>query len=95
MTEFFFTNQDRNKQGFVSKFMNLFELDPNGTEWVSLGEVLSMVQYRPAFHYDFSYMVLWLRELCVEAGLTREDRVSGPGHVDMAEGYFGILRKAE
>lgn len=95
MTEFFFTNQDRNEQGFVAKFLSLYTLDPEGTEWTSLGEVLSMVQFRPAFHYNASYMVLWIRRLAVAAGLTREDRISGPGHVDQVEGYYGLTRKVE
>ncbi len=38
-------------------------------------------------------MVLMLREMCVEAGLTREDRIIGEGHVDSTEGYYGLTRK--
>ncbi len=81
------------KYGFTGKFLSLFTLDPAGAEWVPLGDVLDAIKFRPEFSYNSGYMLLWIRALCEAAGLTREDRPSGPGHVDLSEGYYGILRK--
>jgi len=80
---------------FGSKFAAHYSLNPTGTEWVSLAEALGYVSDHEEFRHAFgwSQMVLMLRKMCEAAGLTREDRISAPGHIDTVEGYYGLERK--
>lgn len=84
---------DYKKARFKAKFGEYFTLNPDGTEWMAIDEAIYYVLYRAAFKQSFSLseMVLMLRENCLAAGLTRENR-GEPPHV--LEGYVGIERKA-
>jgi len=94
MAEFKLTKYDIAKKiGFVKTFLAEYALDPTSTVWTPLGDVLRDLQLRLDINYYSSYMLLWIREICVAANLRREDRPLGPGHVDLEEGYYGILRK--
>jgi hypothetical protein len=79
------------EQAWRLKFLKLFEVAPGGS-WMSIYDALMGVVYRQDFEYKFYFsdQVLWLRRLCVERGLAREDRGNAP-HV--LEGYYGISRK--
>lgn len=91
-----YNNRKTRKSYFIARIRELFEFDPLGEIWVSLGDVLNYIVDREDFHnFEFGYMLLWLRELCVAEGLQREDRVIGSGRVatDTHEGYCGIFRK--
>ena len=81
------------KIGFISMFLVEYALDPSSTDWVPMGAVIKDLQLRPDFDYYSSHMVLWIREICVAANLTREDRALSTGSQDLEEGYFGITKK--
>ncbi len=83
---------DYKRASFKAKFKVYFTLNPTGSEWMGLAEALGYVNDRIEFRHSFSWsdMVTMLRQMCVEAGLTREDRGGSP-HV--LEGYYGLERK--
>lgn len=84
------------KTQFGRKFGVYFSFNPTGTEWMALADALSQVNNRIEFRNSFgwSQMVSMLRKMCESAGLVREDRISGEGHFDLTEGYYGLERKA-
>lgn len=91
------TIEDETKLKFRRAFAAHYSLNPAGSEWVSLAEALGYVSDHEEFRHAFgwSQMVLMLRQMCEKAGLTREDRISAPGHVDTVEGYYGLERKVK
>lgn len=84
---------DSTKEAFKARISRYFTFNPTGTKWGSIEEVLLHVSDRNEFLriFHWSHMVVILRDMCVEAGLVREDR-GDPPHV--REGYYGLERKA-
>jgi hypothetical protein len=86
------TIKNETKSQFGRAFAAHFSLNPAGSDWISLAEALGYVSDHEEFRHSFgwSQMVLMLRKMCENAGLTREDR-GEPPHV--LEGYYGLERK--
>lgn len=83
---------DSTKVAFKARISRYFTFNPTGTKWRSIEEVLLQISDREEFLriFHWSNMVVILRDMCVEAGLIREDR-GDPPHV--REGYYGLERK--
>jgi hypothetical protein len=83
---------DYERSQFRSKFGQYYTLDPKGTDWYGLAEVLDTVKNRIEFRHSFGYarMVSMLRTWCIEAGLTKEFRGEYPHEL---EGYYGLERR--
>jgi hypothetical protein len=80
---------DFERASFRTKFAKYWYLNPEGTTWWALSDLLNTFKNHIEFRNSFGHarMVYMLREMCVEAGLTREDRGESP-HV--LEGYYGF-----
>jgi hypothetical protein len=79
------------KSKFINIFTQYFTLDSEGTQWISLSDIVNYINNRIEFrNFGYAWTVLMVREICIESELIREDRGEFP-HI--LEGYFGVERK--
>lgn len=89
----------RIRPAYRAHFLKYFRLNPEGDQWYPLSSaIIYTIHCRDRSEggddpYDWSYMVMFIREFCFEAGLRYEIRPGAPpipGNIQ--EGFYGLER---